>query len=484
MNNKLHQSKKAVRLTIAYISMGIAVVAAVTIATLFMFGYRLNFAKGGLEQYALMQFDSSPVGATVWVDNAAVFMNTPNKTTVESGNHEITMWKKGYKTWRRTSLVLVGNLSWLNYALFVPEKIKVKSVYTYDTFQNSLATPNRKAILIQPRADTPDFKLVDISGDKAKSTDLTIPAASYTAGTTHTFQMIRWDESGRYVLLKHTYDSSTEWLVLDTQDASATKNLTTMFAVPIDDAQFDGTSGNKLYLLTSSTIRLANISDGTLSKVLVNNVDSFDFCQDTSVITYVGKTDDHTKQVVGIYQDGDSSPVILKNTSDMSKPLHIVTDNYSGTNYIVISEGAKITIFEGDYPKAVDGGTNSLKVVKQFAMSKNVDSLSFSSDANEYILVRSGSAIATYDLEYDLLSHSSVGQQNAAVYVGWLTRNYLYSTSGGKLSLRYFDGTNINEINNVVDGQSVVLTKNNKYLYSINAVNGKYQLQYVKMIND
>ena len=190
-----------------------ALLIIVTLAILSMMGYRLDSDKGRLEQGALLQFDSKPSGADVYVDDSLVSGKTATKQTVVAGVHTVVMKKDGYRDWTRTLNTAAGTLTWLDYTRFVPTKLTVQKVATYQTLTGAKMSPDNKWALLQEKSDTPTFQLADLRSSDVKITTLTLPATSYseadTPNVTHSFSIVSWDENGRYVLLKHIYKDQT-----------------------------------------------------------------------------------------------------------------------------------------------------------------------------------------------------------------------------------------------------------------------------------
>ena len=465
--------------------MTLAVFVIVTFVAFFVLGYRFDTDNGRIEQYAFLQFGTSPSGATVTVDGQ-VIGKTPNKSSTHAGKHEVVMWRDGYETWQKSIDVKAGTMMWLNYVLLVPKKLAVMPVATYESIYLTLASPKGRSMLIQGRADVPTYDLVDLSSDTIKSTKLVIPTNTYsdatTVGITHTFKIVKWDDGGRYVLVNHTYGDKAEWLVLDTQDANLTKNITRLFNISISRIGFSGTSGNIFYALDSSSdIRKLNLSAGTISKPLVSNVTSFDIYE-SNIITYVG-TDaiDASKHVAGLYREGDDNPHIMRSTTVKDASLHIATTHYFNENYIAISDGKKVDILSGSYPNTVADNLTSMKVIASYETQCDIQSLTFS-PIGEYVLMQSDDYFASYDLEHQSLASSTIDGTGAVSLLKWLDDNYVWTDRGGNLVIREFDGTNSHTINPVIIGQDATLTHNGRYLYSINKATTSYQLQRVTMI--
>jgi hypothetical protein len=472
---------------LTYLAMTISVLAIVSILIFLILGYRLDTNNGKIEQGALLQLNSIPSGATISVDGVALGSRTPTKTTVLGGMHTFTMQRKGYETWTKTITITAGTLTWLDYARLVPLNRPVQSVETYPTLYNSVATSDGKSIIIQQSASIPSFQVIDLRSDKVNSTTLTIPANEYsnaaTPNETHTFSIKGWDDGGRYILLKHTYGDKIEWLVMDTHDGNATKNITSVFDLPMTNVVFSGTSGNILYALTGTDVRQLDLSAGTISRSLVPNVHSFSLFS-TNIITYEG-TDpiDPNKTVVGFYREGDDASHILRSvTTTPGLVLTIATAHYFNKDYIAIAQDKNVNILSGSYP-SVGSDNSTLTTFASFIFPINVSTLSFSPNG-DYLLVQSGAQFASYDIEHMRLTKYNVTTDPALTVapVKWIDDDRTWTDYTTNLIMREFDGDNATTINHVVAGQAVAISQNDKYLYSVNKVANGYSLQRVLMI--
>ncbi|MDB5167530.1 MAG: hypothetical protein JWN26_675 [Candidatus Saccharibacteria bacterium] len=471
---------------ITYTAMVLSVLTIVSVLIFLILGYRVDTNNGKIEQSALLQYDTNPSGATVTVDGKALGSKTSTKSTVLAGVHTFTMQKDGYELWQKTLDVKAGTLTWLNYTRLVPKNLKAKSVATYSNIYDSLGTTDGNTMIVQQSAMTPTFQIVDLRSDTIKSTNFTIPANFYSEATTpgmvHTFTLNQWDSGGRYVLIQHTYGDKKEWLVVDTKDPNATKNITTLFDLDLTQLVFSGTSGNILYALSGTDLRQLDLSAGTISRALVSNVSNFSLYQ-TNVITYVGTDpNDAKKTVVGLYREGDNAPHVLRSVVTTGEPIHIATSHYFNKDYVAISQGKQVDITSGSYPSS-SSDSSSLSAFATFTFSTNVDSMSFS-PKGDYLLVQSGADFESYDIEHQRITdYTLTTSTNVAVPpVKWLDDNHTWTDYNGSIVMREFDGANASILNPVATAQGIALTQNDKYIYSIGKTATGYQLQRVQMI--
>ena len=480
MYRKPSKRKQAIRLTCIYTVMVTAVILIAAFVTMLMLGYRFNANERDLEQLALLQFGSTPSGATVSIDGEIIGSKTPNKTSVQPGSHELVYWREGYETWRKTvNIKSAATVSWLNYALLVPSKITVEPITSFGSLFSSLSAPDEDIILVQKSAKNPVFDLVDVSSDRTKSTSLSLPINSYSAGSKHTFQSESWDSSSRYVLVEHNYGNKREWLVVDTQNVSETKNISKVFAKAIDSIKFFGSSGSKFYIISSGSLYKLNLADNPATSLIASNVIDFDIYEENNVITYTATSQTKTEKIAGIYRDGDAKPAVVRTTKNSS--LHIATTKYFNVNYIAVSEGKHISILSGSYPNTTSDNANNLTEFASLVADNDVGRLEFNA-SGQFLLIQSGSYFASYDMEYQNYYKSQIPGKGDFAKFKWLDDNYLWTDRGGKLQILEFDGTNQHTINQVTIGQDVKLTNNNKYLYSFNKADSKYVLQRVRMI--
>lgn len=466
----------------------ISVLIIVTLSILFMLGYRLDSNNGHLEQGALLQFDSKPNGADVWVDGKSIGSQTATKQTVLAGVHTISMSKTGYNDWTRTLKLSAGTLTWLDYTRLVPKSLPVESIAGYKTLAGLTFSPDLKWALALEDASIPTFHLIDLRSESVKSSDLTLPTSLYTTvpNTASAFTMYRWNSGGRYILVQHTYgNNQTEWLMVDTQDLTKSVNITRTLNVGFTDLQFTGTGGTSLYgLTTDKDVRKVDLSANTISRPFITNVMSFSVFEDTNTLTYIGlNPTDTTKKVAGLYKDGQDSPVILQTAQNVNNPLAIALGRYFGDDYVAIAENTHVTILTGSLPNSGDASPTGLRKYGTLQLQSPITALSFS-DKGDYVLAQSSGEFMSFETEYRRTASGTVtpAEGKPATNLKWLDTAHLWNDDTNSLIMRDFDGSNAHTIMPVVSGFGASLSSNGTFFYGVGKTDTGYQLQRVRMI--
>lgn len=481
MFQRSRKRKLFIQRIIAYVASTLAVLTIVTVAVLFIQGYRLDGDHGRLERGALLQFRSVPGGASIIVDGKTIGSRTPAKYTVLSGSHSFGMEREGYRPWAKILDIKAGTLNWLDYVRFIPNELQVSTVDTYSKIADASASLDRRYILVQEDSSRPTFKLVDVSGSEPKTVNLTLPISVYSAGSTgskHAFSIESWDGSGRYVILKHQYDSNVEWIVMDINTVNNSRNATSIMGIKFGDLRFIGNNNRYFFALVDGNLRKVDLGAKTLSASLVARVQSFKVNE--NIVSYVGLDASGKSKLAGIYRDGDESSYTLR-TVDGSTSLSIASSKYRNDFYVAISEGKKVDILEGDYPRGAVSGVSSLSVLQSFDISGNADTLMFNSGGS-IVVVKSGNSFKSYEIEYDRLNASALDTRATDTAVSWIDNAYLWSSYDDLLTIREYDGANVHTLNAVSGGYDVVLTTNGQYLYSFNKSGNGFILQRAKLI--
>lgn len=465
-----------------YSLMTLSVVVIVALLMLVVLGYSYNQRDGKLEQGGLLQFSSIPTGATVTLDELTLGQRTNTKSTVDTGSHSISFDLDGYRSWKKTITITPGQIGWVNYARLVPTKVTNETIRTFSTVTSSLASPRHHYMLIHEAADQPSFELANIQDDTVRYTTLTLPATAYTApdeGKTQSFTIDNWSNNENAVLVKHTYnDNQTEWIYLDREQPQRSININTTFGIAPARLLFGGDSNRLLFVQTDDTVRRINLDDQTLSRPLATKVANFAMYDEKTII-YTTLASENRRSV-GYATTDIAQPVIMSSYPADEKPLYASMESYFNKRYVSVLYDQRLAITSGNLPTLTDKG--SLRLYAVMNVPAGATELTMSRNGR-FSFVRTPDGFATYDLElqkYDKTTWAYQSQNQRPLQ--WLDDYILLSDNAGYARMYDFDGANQQTLMQVIEGNAVTLSSNDKYVYGITQGQKGPSLTRIKML--
>ncbi len=470
---------------VVYSLMTLAVITVAVTTLFYMLGYRFDQSDNRIEPSGLIQFITTPPGATIEIDGARYSRQSPAKATVSEGSHEFVMWREGYETWRKSLDITTGTLTWLNYTRLIPKERKVEVTAELPNLAAGLASPDRKHYAALA-ADFSSIQIYDLTRDTMpEPTRLLMQDIDYTdkgsEGVTHTFELTSWDLNGRFMLVKHNYAETFEWLVVDRENSNNTRNLSQIAGLKISHAEFTDTSGRQFVVQEDNNIRYLDLGAETVTRPIVSDVTSFYLDYESKAIAYIEELDEKTGyRSVGVVKR-DHQPVTVYTAKEAAdKTLQVRAARYFNTDFLMISENKTVTVYSGSYPEQ---DNDSMEKLTSFEAADVVTQLHVSPNGR-FTVAQSGDRFTTYDSERETTSPvSTLAGQGDPRALKWLDDYIVWSDRSGQLVMREFDGANEHAINTVIGGFDATLSQSGKYLYSIGqAENGTMQLQRVRMI--
>jgi hypothetical protein len=471
-----------------YSVMSVAVIVLVSVLVLFMMGYQFNRTDGTIEQGGLVQFNTQPTGADVTIDGKTLGTRTASRKTLDTGQHYITMQRQGYQAWQKSVDVTAGSVLWLTYARLFPTEMTPKNVASFANVSSTAASPDNKWMAIKDDAATPTIHLANLSRDEVEVTNLELPATSFTAPSpekTQSFTLEKWNPTSRFILVKHTYDDTKiEWIVVDTQNISATKNVTSLLGIQATELVFTNNNTSVMYALVDNNVRKIDLGATTLSGPLVSNVAEFEL-YDNSTIVYTTLLDPTTKaRSVGYFDEGASKPRTLRSYSDNGQvPLHIAIGKYFDDYFVALAYDQTVEIMKGALPQSDTSNPSTLTATSTMSVPGGVHHLSIVTNGR-FVVAQTPNAFMVNDLELKKTTSTVVSADSSLQKeLHWLDGYTLISDQTGSLRTYEFDGANQHEVMPVAPGFSVTYSPNAKYLYGIvKAADGKFHLERIQMI--
>lgn len=480
--------RQLVRVIIAEVGMVLSVIAIVIVAIFAAMGFMIS-GSGGIEQSGLIQIHSLPTGASVKIDGSTIMSRTNLSRSLVDGTHSIEIYRDGYDTWRNNIRIKAGELLRLYYPrLFLQNRTPeiVKNLTSNDNLEFYISSPNRNYILYAEKG-APNWQLLDIRGDEVKTTTIDVSGVLWgmveeketrqqqvaTATETHIYKFhgvvdeIKWSNDENNVLVKVSYDGKTEWILVHLREVARSLNLTRTFGLGDTILEFIDDAANHLYALEKQQLRRINTVDGTISRVLVDKVQSF--ANNGNKVIYVADSNENT--ILGVFRDDDKSSTELKKFPKEAN-VKVALSEYYGDDYMSWLVDNKLTILYGKLPAYNISGidfNNYKYLVEDLELGEIPEFFSASPDG-EYLIARQGRQYMVTELGDGRLYTYMASAED----LRWLDGSMMYAIKDQEILVWDFDGTNLRNLaessskindNTSISDYNVVISNNNKWLY-------------------
>ena len=433
----------------------LAVIAGVAFVSTWITGWRLDLKSQEITQIALLQIESRPSGAKIYLNGDLQGFTTPGRHEMGVGLADIKVSMDGYHDWTKQINLKATEVRWLNYIRLVPKEIKTTDILNLGIVDNVLVSPDKKWLMItQPEGR--NLKLVDIGDiNNIKMTDFILP----TNITGEKFSLLEWHKDSTFLLISN---DKGDIIRLDRRDAGVAINLSDEIKTSMTNVRFSGDE-NLVYGITEGNLRRIDIADKTISDPLIKSVSNFNYYNNR--IIYVAKIAD-SKTEVGVFQNNQK--IVIKRFDD-EESVNVRFSHYFYRDYMTIVHGEDILILENPLAEKP-------KVVKELKFTSGVNALDVNSNGRFILAWRDGQTVV-YDIETNETFKFNTG--NSTERPRWFNEYHLSVIIDGVITMMDFDGANKRSL---VAGRNLpILSGNQQFLLSIKNTEDGAKLQRSNM---
>ena len=523
MDSEEKKRRQFIKVLLAEAMRVFSVIAIVVVTTLLAMGFSFS-TEGGIEQTGLMQIHSQPTGATVTLDGSALFSRTNTSRTMSAGEHHLKLSRDGYDTWEKTVKMYSGVLIRMYYPrLFLQNRVaeSVLDLASGNTGTKELefyAPSTSRNYIIYAEQNAAEWRLLDLRGDEVKMSVLDLSgilpgmvvetaasgsASSSVGGSTvsggasgnsasgktdqngakqvttpqyrfdGSIEMIKWSSNDEKILVKVAYEGKSEWVLVNLRNVAASLNLTKTFGLNFDQVEMIDNSASQLYALANHRLYRVNVAGEVLSRILVDNIESF--VNRGANVLYLTMADTKTEtRTIGAYRDDEKGGTALL-TVPAKEPVKIALSRYFDEDYIAYTVGNSLTVYYGTLPSYNENREKSvLEDLKKLVEDKELEEVptSFSASRDgEYVVARNGQKFMVTDLDMgDLWTYEAATSE-----LNWLDASMMYAVKDGEILVWDFDGTNLRNLaesaktakDEAIEAANfpVMLTANNRWIY-------------------
>lgn len=467
LDPKKKQAHK-IRLMVGYVLISVLIVLATVILLYQAYGYGLD-KHGQIIQNGLVFVSSTPTPADIYLNGSFENAKTNTRLVLPAGQYTLKLTRSGYHSWQRSVGVEGGSVERFDYPFLFPAKLATTTTKAY-AGQPALASqsPDRRWLLIEQPGSITNFDLFDLNNRQQSPGAISLPTGLVNSeAPAQAWQPIEWAADNRHLLLLHTFQGGSDYILLDRETPSNSLNLTqTLKLAPTAQLTLNNKHFDQYYLYDSAAAALGTLTLNvpTLQPVLTRVLAFKAYA--SNVVLFATDSGAPTGQAyIKILQDGKIYQIRTV-ASGSNYLLNLA--RYKGYWYMsagVGSEG-RLYIYKNPVQRLVANPKQTL-VPASILKVIQPDTLSFSSSAR-FIAAESGAAFAVYDAENDKTYNY---QLNVSVsngqHASWMDGNHLIVTSGDRLVVFDYDDTNQQVLNGAVPGSLPYFDRDYKWLYNL-----------------
>jgi hypothetical protein len=437
---KAHQ----IRLIIGYVMVALLIVLATIVLVYDTYGYGIDTKTGNIIQKGLLFVDSKPGGANIYLNGSNQNSTTSARLILTAGNYTLSLKKSGYHDWQRAFTLTEHSIERYVYPFLFPVKPVTSTLKTYSS-KPSLITqsPDRRWLLVLPPNTDPNTT----SFDEFDSTNLTqisktisIPSGLLTNTnlSDSSLTAVEWSTDNVHVLLSHTYQGGSEFIVFDRQDPTKSFNVNKMFNVSPTQVALRNKKVDQLYIYQQSggTLQVGDTSKATLDDPILRNVLAFKV-YGSSLLTYVTDKGAPPGQVnVRIW---DNKKTYLLTSIGSGSTYLIDAAQFQGHSYYIAGSDTsdRVNIFKDPLDKL----RNSSKAAPLIALRQTGGTKVSFSNNMRFVVVEAGQGFAVYDFETQRYYHYLLSSPVDAP-LHWMDGHRLVGSTKGSVFVMDYDSIN------------------------------------------
>ncbi len=451
--------------------MGIALTIGTLILVFAAYGYDIDRKTGDVIQNGLIIVDAHPESAAIYV-NGQEHGNTNNRLVLPAGQYNVELKRDGYRSWSHVVNLSGSSIEQLAYPFLFPSKLVTKTLQTFSSVP-SLATesPDRHWLIVQVSGSVNTFNETDLGNNKHPVTTITLPSDTFTtAPGAHTYEAIEWSTDNTHLLLKHSFASGSEFIMLDRDAPANSLNLNKVFTgKTFTTLSLRDKKADQFYMFDAASGALSIADSKTkIVTALLNKVVSYKPYKADAVL-YTTMPTDPASTIAEVHMHTGAKDHLLR-TVPKSDVYLLEMAEFNSHTYVVAGSKTEGKAYLYRDP-ADDFNRTPAHTPQPFRVLviPGAYNVSFSTIAR-FIMIENGSHFAVYDAEtgrqfrYDtkLTAHPN---QKAT----WMDGHRLLVVSDGKVAVFDFDGSNIQTLEKSMAAYTPFFDRDYTALFTLSA---------------
>lgn len=472
--------RQHILLLVGYVLVAVAIVIATLVLVYQAYGFNIG-KNGTVIQNGLVFFSSQPNPANIYLNGHISSQKTNTRLILPSGIYGLKLTRNGYRDWTRTITVNGGAVAHFDYPFLIPKSLQTQKIQSYQSAPALMTQSlDKRWILVQKPGSSTDFDLYDLkTPSKPVITSLSIPSSILGKATTsESLNLVSWADDNQHVLLKHNFDSQSEFILVDIVDPTQSLNLNSTLQISPSVLTLNNEKYDSYYAYNATTQELDSASlGGTAVTPVLQHVLAYKSYSNNTIL-YATDSNAPTGKVMVRLKEGSQTYDIRALPLSSHYLLDLTT--YNSSLYVAVGSNADNRVYIYQDPVSQLTNYPGQGLAPSWVLHVPSPSyLSFSANA-QFIVAENGSNYASYDVQNNLgylYSNANSPVDSPQLHASWMDGDRLTYVSNGKLVIQDYDNNNRQVLVSALPSYIPAFSSDYKYLYSLSPVANSSQVE-------
>ena len=448
----------------------IVIIIGTVILVAFAQGYSYDALHNQIYKTGLVLVDSTPNNADIYINSRKTDKKTPYRYSgAPAGNIDVGLYRSQYRNWMKKAVVVPGEVTFVNYAMLIPEVLEQKQIDANIVFSNILQSENKQKTFGISKNPLAIYAI----SDDGNSKQVYSPAASGNpSADVVDFQNLQLSRDGQRLLFNQKIaNGSMQKVVLDTSSAKL-NNLTEEFGFSFVDLRFNPKNSSELFWLESGVLKKVQINDKNISSNIIDSIFQLDIEEDRLLVFKRTPSNENTVELYAYDLNGDNETLIEQFTFDPSGyDISFIKSRFAEYISLIYISTQNAELIKNPYQK-----TNNTLSIKQ--IGSNVTHQTISPN-NRFLVYNQNNTLRLIDLEFgqdDNFGTELLGLQRWT----WYDDYHMVIQQNSGLRLMDYDGQNNYLLTPISDIAEFAVWNNQKAIAPLNKTGSLYKLFLTK----
>lgn len=452
----------------------ITAIIIITIGTVilvaFAQGYNYDAFHNKIYKTGLVLIDSTPNNAEIFLNDRGINKKTPYRyTSAPEGNLEVDLQKDQYRNWSKKTTVVPGEVTFVNYALLLPNTLDQKPVGSNILFNRIIQSENNQKTYALAKSP---LSIYSISDDANIREIYSASQSSDPANPIVDLYNIKVSNDGQRLLFDQKLTNNVVQTVSIDVPSLKISNLTTEFGFVFNDIRFNPKNSSELFWLDAGVLKKIQINEKNISSNIIDSIFQLDIEEDRLLVF---KTSTVAGQPVSLYSydlSGGNENLLRQLEFDpKGYGILFVRSRYAEYLSVIYNSSSLAELVKNPYQKS-DLNTQ-IKTIGAGVSQQTI------SPSNRFLIYNQNSTLRFIDLEFgqdDNYGASLVDLQEWA----WYDDYHLIVRQNDTLRILDYDGQNNYLLTPINDITGFGIQLNQKSILPLNSSGNLYKLYLTK----